>query len=91
MNIAQQLIEGKHAACVNIMPDLTSVYVWEDQLQTENEILLMAKTHSQAYTGLEQCIHAHHPYELPEIIAVPLETGSVNYLSWVKNQITPKS
>ncbi len=82
--IAAELVGKRLAACVNLVPGVTSVYLWQEQLETAEEITLLIKTTRQRYEELEQAILALHPYELPEIIAVPVELGLSGYLNWVK-------
>lgn len=81
--IADALVDGGHAACVNILPGLRSVYKWQGVRESADEHLLLIKTTGAAYPALEQAITALHPYELPEIIAVPLAAGSPGYLQWI--------
>lgn len=81
--IAKKLIENNFAACVNILPGLTSVYRWKDQIETAQEHLLMIKTRRDFYALAEQCIRDTHPYELPEIVAVSLENALPEYLQWI--------
>lgn len=81
--IANRLIDEALAACVNILPGLTSIYHWRGQRQTGSEELLMIKTQATRYAELEQRLRALHPYELPEIIAVSIEAGLPGYLAWV--------
>jgi periplasmic divalent cation tolerance protein len=82
-HIANSLVSEGLAACVNITSPITSVYTWEGKCQSEEEVLLLIKTTRQRYPNLEQAIGALHPYELPEIIAVPVEQGLPGYLDWV--------
>ena len=82
--IATALVEGRVAACVNITAPLTSVYRWEGQVQTAGEVLLLIKTTRERYPALEQVLRTMHPYEVPEIIAVPVEQGLPDYLDWVR-------
>ena len=82
--IAAQLVEYGLAACVNLIPGIESVYRWKGQLEKTSEILLMIKSRSADYTQVEAAISALHPYELPEIIAVPLSNGLPGYLDWVR-------
>ena len=82
--IAAQLVEYGLAACVNLIPGIESVYRWKGQLEKESEVLLMIKSRSADYTDVEAAISALHPYELPEIIAVPLSNGLPGYLDWVR-------
>jgi periplasmic divalent cation tolerance protein len=85
------LVERRLAACVNIAPGLTSVYLWEGRIERAEEHLLLIKTGVSAYDGLEAAIREHHPYELPEIVAVPIERGSRDYLQWITECLAPKS
>ena len=75
--------ERRAAACVNILADCTSVYRWQDQLEEASEVPVLVKTTEAAYPALEQVIRDLHPYELPEIVAVPLSRGLPAYLDWV--------
>lgn len=81
--LAASLVEGRLAACVNILAPCRSVYRWEGSLQREDEHPLLIKTTMERYAELEAAIRAGHPYELPEIIAVPIERGLPGYLAWV--------
>ena len=82
--IAGRLVEQRLAACVNLIPGVTSVYRWEGQVETGSELLLMIKTRSADYARLEAEIRSLHPYELPEIISVPVCGGLTAYLNWVR-------
>lgn len=88
--IAQALVEARAAACVNILAECTSVYRWQGRVENAHEVPLLAKTTRAAYPALEQAIRAHHPYELPEIIAVPVSTGLSGYLQWVAQETQEK-
>ncbi len=81
--LADALIEKQLAACVNILAPCRSVYRWKGALQHEEEHPLLIKTTAERYAALQQAIRAGHPYELPEIIAVPIEHGLPEYLEWV--------
>lgn len=81
--IAQQLIARKLAACVNILPGVSSVYEWQGQIETAQEHLLLIKSRKAQYAEIEAAIKAIHPYQLPEIIAVAIESGSTEYLQWI--------
>ena len=81
--IADALIEQRLAACVNILAPCRSVYRWKDAVQHDEEHPLLVKTTSERYAALEAAIRAVHPYELPEIIALPVERGLPAYLEWV--------
>lgn len=84
--IADQLVDQQLAACVNILPGLTSVYQWQGKRETAQEHLLLIKTTNEAYQTLEQTITELHPYELPEVIAVPISQGLGGYLQWIEQQ-----
>jgi periplasmic divalent cation tolerance protein len=84
LRIAQALVSRQLAACVNVVPGLTSVYRWQGQTETAQEVLLLIKTRQAVYPELEAALLALHPYELPEIIAVPIEAGLPAYLSWIE-------
>jgi periplasmic divalent cation tolerance protein len=81
--IANALVTEQLAACVNIIPGITSVYRWEGAVQQEREVLLLIKTGQDSQEPLEQRIRELHPYELPEIIAVPIDTGQTDYIKWI--------
>jgi len=85
--LAGTLVEERLAACVNIIPGLVSVYRWEGNVQRDAEVLLLIKTTMTVYSRLEQRIRALHPYELPEIISVPIQTGQAEYMQWIKNTL----
>ena len=84
--LAQRLIEARAAACVNQLAPCTSSYRWQDKIETASEVPLLIKTTSDAYPRLVELIREAHPYELPEIIAVPLTAGLPAYLDWVKQE-----
>ena len=88
--LAQLLVEQRLAACVNILASCRSVYRWEGKGQCEDEIPMLIKTTKARYADLEAAVKAHHPYELPEIIAVPVVAGLRGYLDWVGAQTTPE-
>lgn len=81
--LAELLVEKKLAACVNILAPCRSVYRWEGAVQHDEEHPMLIKTTTERYAALEQALRARHPYELPEIIAVPIERGLPAYLDWV--------
>ena len=81
--IADLLIEQRLAACVNVLAPCRSVYRWKDAVQHDEEHPLLIKTTSERYAAMEKALRAAHPYELPEIIAVPIERGLPAYLDWV--------
>jgi periplasmic divalent cation tolerance protein len=81
--IARLLIENNLAACVNIVPNISSIYRWQEQIECAEEHLLLIKARQDAYSLLESMIKTHHPYQLPEIIAVAIERGLPDYLNWI--------
>ncbi|MDS4027549.1 MAG: divalent-cation tolerance protein CutA [Candidatus Contendobacter sp.] len=81
--IAEAVVGERLAACVNIVPGLTSIYRWEGRIQHDAEWLLLIKTRQAVYSRLEARIRALHPYQVPEIIALPIQTGSAAYLDWI--------
>ena len=88
--IADALVSEKLAACINIVPSIMSVYHWDDAIEHDQELLLLIKTSVSVWPLLEARILELHPYELPEIIAVPIHTGQTDYIKWIKNSlITP--
>ncbi len=87
--IANHLVENRLAACVNTSSQIKSVYRWQGEIETADEYMLFIKTVTSSYDELELAILSIHPYELPEIIAVPVEMGLQNYLGWI-NQCTSK-
>ncbi|MCR4297130.1 MAG: divalent-cation tolerance protein CutA [Gallionella sp.] len=84
--LAQRLIEERAAACVNQLAPCTSTYRWQAKIETATEVPLLIKTTRAAYPRLEQLIRAVHPYELPEIIAVPVIAGLPAYLEWISQE-----
>jgi periplasmic divalent cation tolerance protein len=81
--LADALIEKRVAACVNILAPCRSVYRWQGTVQRDEEHPMLIKTTEERYAALEAAIRAGHPYELPEIIALPIERGLPAYLDWV--------
>jgi len=83
LTLASALIEQRVAACVSVLGECTSVYRWEGKTETAAEIPVLIKTTAEAYPALERAILGLHPYELPEIVAVPIRCGLPAYLDWV--------
>jgi periplasmic divalent cation tolerance protein len=81
--LADALIQKRLAACVNILAPCLSVFRWKNDIQRDEEHPMLIKTTAERYPALEAAIRAGHPYELPEIIAVPIERGLPSYLDWV--------
>lgn len=87
--IARALVEDRHAACVNVLPGIQSIYRWQGKVATDNEVLLMIKTEAEHLAGVEQCIRTLHRYEVPEMIALPISHGHTPYLNWITESLTP--
>ena len=88
--LAARLVARRVAACVNVLAPCRSVYRWRDGVQHDEEHPMLIKTSAERYAALEAEIRAAHPYELPEIIAVPVERGLPEYLDWVAQETTPE-
>lgn len=84
--LARGIVEQKLAACVNVLPGVRSFYVWKGQLEDEPEVQLLIKTRRARYEALERWILENHPYDVPEVIALPIERGSRSYLTWLGEQ-----
>lgn len=82
-SLAQAVVSARLAACANILAGCQSIYQWEGRTERAEEIPVLLKTVSSRYLALEAAIRAHHPYEIPEILAFPAESGFAGYLSWV--------
>lgn len=87
--LADLLLEQRLAACVNILAPCRSVYRWKGAVQHDEEHPMLIKTSAERYPALEQALRREHPYELPEIIAVPIEGGLSAYLDWVDAETKP--
>ncbi len=83
--IAQALVSEHHAACVNILPIAKSVYRWKGQVESATEQLLIIKSMTRAFPTIRSRILELHPYELPEILAVPVAEGHPDYLAWIRD------
>lgn len=84
--LAELLVEKRLAACVNILAPCRSVYRWKGAVQHDEEHPVLIKTTAERYPALEQALRAAHPYELPEIIALPIERGLPAYLEWLATE-----
>lgn len=84
--IALALVEEKLAACVNILPRVQSVYRWQGAVESASEIPLLIKSTVGRYAELEAAIRARHPYDVPEIIALPITQGLPAYMNWVATE-----
>jgi len=86
-SLAEKIVSEKLAACVQIMPQMTSFYFWEGEVQKEGEHLLLIKTIRQNYDALEKFILENHSYEVPEIVAVDAERISESYITWMREYL----
>lgn len=84
--LAQGLVEERLAACVNAIPGLKSFYRWQGKIEVDPEIQLLIKTRRARFDDLAAWINANHPYDVPEIVAIPAERVSDNYLAWALEQ-----
>lgn len=85
--LAALLVEEELAACAQVIGPMTSVYRWEGRIERASEALILVKTTRSLYASLEAAIKRHHSYQTPEIIALPVESGSTDYLSWLHAQV----
>jgi periplasmic divalent cation tolerance protein len=85
--LAHSIVESKLAACVQILPKMTSVYVWEEKIQSEPEHLLLIKTLEDKFYDLSEFIRKNHSYEVPEIVAIKADKVSDGYLKWMQEVI----
>lgn len=86
--LARALIEARLAACVNVLAPCSSIYHWDGKIETAQEVPVWIKASRRNYGKLEQSIRQHHPYELPEIVAVAVTDGLPAYLAWVAAETT---
>jgi periplasmic divalent cation tolerance protein len=82
--IARELVEKRLAACVNILPPMRSIYTWEGRIMEEDEVLLLCKTRMELFEDrLIPAVRALHPYQVPEILALPVQAGLKEYIDWI--------
>lgn len=86
-SMADSLVESRLAACVNVVPGVVSIYRWKGRVHRDEESLLVIKTTTARFKALERWIKAHHPYETPEIVSLPIAAGSKEYLSWLGSSV----
>ena len=85
--LGRSLVEKRLVACVNVIGPVRSIFLWKGKVEDESERVLLMKTRADRYVDLETAIKELHPYEVPEVIAIPIERGSQDYLSWVDENV----
>ena len=85
--IAQKIVEERLAACVNIVPSIRSIYLWQGKIENEEEQLLIVKTHKSRWKEFESRMKEIHPYDVPEIICFSVEDGYAPYLDWLRTNV----
>jgi periplasmic divalent cation tolerance protein len=84
--IAESLLKKKLIACANILPQIRSLYMWKGKMQDEGEVVMILKTTSERYDELEEAIVKAHPYDVPAIVALPIEAGHAPFLEWIADE-----
>lgn len=85
--LALLLLEKRLAGCVQILGPMTSIYRWQARIEKSDEYLCLIKSHEELYAEVERTIKANHPYEVPQIVAVPIKSGSGEYLDWLGHEL----
>ncbi|CAF1058844.1 unnamed protein product [Rotaria sp. Silwood1] len=81
--LARSLVESHLAACVNIIPNVRSIYEWKSNIHEDNELILMIKTRQEKVAELIEFVKKNHPYDVPELIELPITNGNPDYLKWI--------
>lgn len=90
VRLAKLVVEKRLAACASLIPGVCSIFEWEGRVQAEDEVLLVIKTRAPLFEDLRQTLAAHHPYQVPEIVALPISACHTPYLEWVE-QVTRRN
>ena len=85
--VASRLVEARLAACVNVVSGVSSIYRWQGKVTTDQESLLVIKTNRQIWESFQKMVEEIHPYDVPEIICLPIEMGNKAYLDWLNNSV----
>lgn len=85
--LGRGLVEARLAACVNVIPGLTSIYRWKGEIHVDREVQLLVKTRAELGAQAREWLRAHHPYEVPEMLELAVDGGSEAYLSWLREQV----
>lgn len=88
--LAQRVLQEKLAACVNVIGPARSFFWWEGKIDRAKEHLLLIKTHRSLFSQLRRFLEKNHPYEVPEIVALPIERGNAAYLDWIRRVIAKR-
>jgi periplasmic divalent cation tolerance protein len=88
--IAEHLVITRLAACVNIVPEILSVYRWKGDMNRDKEVLMIIKTDASLFIEIEQAVRSMHSYDLPELIAFPIQQGLQGYLNWIEESVSKK-
>jgi periplasmic divalent cation tolerance protein len=85
--LARELVERRLAACVNIVPGVSSIYRWRGEVEKSDEVLLVVKTTAERFEALREAIVAQHSYELPEVLSLEVRSGHAPYLEWLEESV----
>ncbi|CXJ29339.1 cutA, putative [Plasmodium berghei] len=88
-SISNILLNEKLASCINIIPGVLSLYHWKGEIAKDNEFLMMIKTKKHLFGQIVKTVKSNHPYEVPEVISVPIHQGSNDYLNWISDSVKP--
>ncbi|HEU5210682.1 MAG TPA: divalent-cation tolerance protein CutA [Longimicrobiales bacterium] len=86
--LAERLVDERLAACANIVPGIVSIYRWDEQVQRDDEVLIVLKTEQERVEALRERVVTLHPYDVPEVVVLPITEGHVPYLEWLTRSTT---
>ncbi|CAF1275126.1 unnamed protein product [Adineta steineri] len=89
--LARSIVESRLAACVNIIPGVRSIYEWQSTIHEDNELILMIKTRQEFVPQLIEFVKKNHPYDVPELIELPINSGNQDYLKWIDGIVKKQS